>query len=255
MALNRASYRRVPDLYTVGKEIELLDGQIMWLQVMNPFERDEAQHDAAVARSRIMLALKDQPQSDEMTQVRSMYLDEGRESAISRLVESKKAELFLEVMDEMRTDKDEWGERIDLIERNPDLAAVETEAERVFLSELQDSFALEVARRLESSIMVETEELESLDEVALYDRYVDWFLEQRGNSVGMGEYRITEMWYASRACVGVQTDGEWDHSGCEGHQVRVFESKDEVKHLPQALQGLIVGALMELEISEREGKS
>jgi hypothetical protein len=245
----------VPDLYVVGTELELLDGQIMWLQVMNPFERDEAQHDASVARSRLTLALRDQPDSEELAQVRSMFVGAGRDAAIEAIMEAKKVDLFLEIMDELKTEE-EWRERVEVLQRTADLSTVPTEAERTYLIELQEAFALEVAKRLESAIMVDREVLEESSDDVLYEKYKDWFLEQRGGVAGMGEYRMTEMWYSCRACVGVKgEDGVWDHSECEGHQVRVFESKDEVRHLPEALQARIIGALMELEMSEREAKN
>ncbi len=57
MALTRAKYRRVPEPYTVGTELVLKDGVVLWLQVMNPFERDEAQRDAQLARTRLVMAL------------------------------------------------------------------------------------------------------------------------------------------------------------------------------------------------------
>jgi hypothetical protein len=254
VALNRASYRRVPDLYVVGGVLELLDGSVMWLQIMNPFEREEAQHDAAVVRSRLMLALKDSADSDEMAQVRSMFVESGRGSIEDQLLESKKVDLFIEVMDDMRTE-DDWRERIEILQRNEDISTLPTEMEQNYLIEMQQAYALEVAKRLESAVMVDKEELAELTEDALYARYTDWYLDQRGGALGMGEYRLTEMWYACRACIGVKTDGGWDHSGCEGHQIRVFESKDEVKHLPEKLQTDIVARLMELEMTEREAKN
>jgi hypothetical protein len=254
VALNRASYRRVPDLYVVGGVLELLDGSVMWLQIMNPFEREEAQHDAAVVRSRLMLALKDSADSDEMAQVRSMYIDLGRDGVIAQLLESKKVELFIEVMDDMRTE-DDWRERIEILQRNDDISTLPTEMEQNYLIEMQQAYALEVAKRLESAVMVDSEILEETSEESLYEQYRDWYLEQRGGTLGMGEYRLTEMWYACRACVASKTDGEWDHSGCEGHQIRVFESKDDVKHLPEKLQAVIVARLMELEMTEREAKN
>lgn len=255
MALSRSSYRRLPDLYTVGRELPLRDGQTMWLQVMNPFERDEAQHDASVARSRLTLALRDQPDSDELAQVRSMFVTQGRESAVEAIMETKKAELFVEVMDELRVDED-WRERIEVLQRTEDLSTVPTEVEREYLLTMQEQFALEVARRLESAIMVDRDILDEIDMDTLWERYLDWWLDHRGNMIGMAEYRMSEVWYSCRACIGTKAeDGTWDHSDCEGHQVRVFESKDEVRHLPEELQGEIINALMEMEMTEREAKN
>lgn len=254
MALSRAAYRRLPDLYTVGKEVELRDGTVMWLQVMNPFERDEATHDASVVRSRLMLALKDNPDSEERTQLRSMFVDQGRDGVTAVLVEAKQLSLFVEVMDELRVEE-EWRDKVDLLERTDDLASVPSETEREFLLKLQEEFALELARRLESAIAVERDILNECSEDELYDKYTEWWIEQRGGSLALAEYRLTEMWYAARACVGVKdSEGNWDHTSCEGHVVRVFDSKDEVKHLPEGLQMMIIEELASLEISERDAK-
>jgi hypothetical protein len=254
MAPSRAAYRRVPDLYTVGTELELRDGTVMWLQVMNPFERDEATHDATAVRARISLALTAQPESEEMAQVRAMYLQDGRAAAIEALMAPRRTDAFVEVIDEMRSE-DEWRERVDLLQRNPDLSTVATDAEREFLMGLQEAYAVEVAMRLKSASDVEQEQLEALDDDALHEEYAKWWIDQRGSSLGMAEYRLTEMWFSCRACAGTRADGGWDHDGCDGHRVRVFESKDEVKHLPEALQVLIAGALAELEMTERDAKN
>jgi hypothetical protein len=53
----------------------------------------------------------------------------------------------------------------------------------------------------------------------------------------------------------VQTESGWDHSACESHQVRVWESRDEVKALPTELQSLIIGSLQRLDMSETEAKN
>lgn len=254
MAVSRAAYRRLTDLYTVGKTLELRDGTVMWLQVMNPFERDEATHDASVARSRIMLALKETPDSDESKALRAMWVDTGRDGAIDVLIEAKKIEIFLEVMDEMKTD-DEWREKVEMLQRVEDLSTVASETEREYIMAVQEQFALELARRLESATLVEKDILSEMSDEQVYDRYKEWWIEQRGGSIALAEYRLTEIWYAARACVAVRDGDDWDHSGCDGHTVRVFESKDDVKHLPEGLQKYLVEELAELEITEREGKS
>lgn len=57
----------------------------MFLRVLNPFERDEAIHDAQLARSRLILALKSDHGSDERMKVEAAFLQHGVENARTTL--------------------------------------------------------------------------------------------------------------------------------------------------------------------------
>ena len=111
MALDRSIYKRLPDLYKTGKTVTLPDGQPMWLQVLNPFERDEAVRDASVARTRLKLSIENHPESDEAVTLELVVSDMTREDMIDEMVTGKKVNAFLEVYDEMRAE-DEWREKV-----------------------------------------------------------------------------------------------------------------------------------------------
>jgi len=249
----RSSYRRLSDLYVRGKELVLADGTVMWLQAMNAFERQEATSDAAAARSRLVLALNDDPDGNEAAIMRAQYTETGREDIINLMMESTSFEAYLEIIDELRADE-KWREKIDVIERSPDLAQVATDLERDYLMRLMDEYATEIGSRLDVITSIDRQEMEGMSDDALWEKYRTWWIEQRGNMVGMFEYRMTQLWYACRICSAVKKDGGWDHGSCD-HRVRVFEEKDEIRHLPEDLQEVIATALAGLEMTEREGKS
>lgn len=89
MPPSRSKYRRLPDLYTVGTELVLKDGTVLWMQVLNPFEQDEAKLDAQAARARLVLALKTDAATAERDTVRGWFLEDGHDTAVQRLVDGK----------------------------------------------------------------------------------------------------------------------------------------------------------------------
>ena len=251
MAMNRLKYRRVTDLYVSGVELVLRGGDVLWLQVLNPFERDEAMHDAQVARSRVTLALKEGP-SDELTKVRAAFFDDGRERAIARLVEAKRSEAYIKIVDELSSDE-EWKEKIDLLRRAGDLATTSTPEELEYLDQLVTEYSLELASRVDSQTEFDQDSYADEDDESLWESYRDWWLDRRGSEIGMTEYRFTELWLAARVCDATKRDdGSFDHSGCDGHREHAFVDKSEVRHLPEKLQADMIEALAKLDMSERE---
>jgi len=105
--VDRKKYRRTTDLYVEGREWVLKDGTVIWLQVMNPFELEEARHDAQVARGRIAMALKGPEGGDERDKVVSQFYADGRDFAINRLAEAKAGMALPKVVDGLHDDP-EW---------------------------------------------------------------------------------------------------------------------------------------------------
>jgi hypothetical protein len=48
---------------------------------------------------------------------------------------------------------------------------------------------------------------------------------------------------------------DWDHSSCEGHRLRVYETKTDVRSLPEDLQALLSETLRVVSMTEREAKN
>jgi hypothetical protein len=122
MALTREKYKRVPDLYVTGKELVLKDDQVMWMQALNPLERDEAASDAQVARARLVMALKSDHSSDERMKVEAAFFDDGRETAIRRLVNTKLRDNLTATINAIRNDP-EWKERLEIVSRGEEVMA------------------------------------------------------------------------------------------------------------------------------------
>lgn len=253
MTLTREKYRRLPELYTVGTELVLLDGTVMWLQIINPFEVDEAIRDGHVARSRFVLAFRESGSGDQ-ARLRAAFMDQGRDKTIQMLLDARRSEALLEVIDELRVDET-WRDKAQLVERGDGLLSVPSEAEREYQAQVEVEYATEVSRRMSALEEYAKVGFESCSDEQLWESYEDWFLESRGAELGMAEYRLTEMLYAARACAATRSGDGWDHGGCDSHRVRVFESKEEIRHLPEQLLNQIRDALAELSMSEREAKN
>lgn len=255
MAPNRSKYKRLPDLYVVGKELVFKDDVVMWLQALNPFQMDEARHDAQVARSRIVMALKSEHGSDERSKVTASLFEDGREAAVQRLVEAKVGEKILEVVAAIQNDPD-WKERLEIQERGEDIRATpKDEAEIKLLEQIEGEYVNEVVSRQETERDYYLQHYGAMDEAALTEAYIDWYVERRGSTVAMAEYALTEAWYGSRVCDGKLTEDGWDHSGCDHHQMLAFDSKAEVRELPEGIQQMIADGLRELNMTVREAKN
>lgn len=256
MALSRSKYKRVPDLYTTGTEYTLKDDTVLWLQVLNPFEQDEAKMDAQAARARLVLALKSPHGSKERDIVRSWFLDDGMAAAVDRLVDAKLGPKIIDIVNDIRSDPD-WKERLLITERQDELLARPLEdAERQILNDVNNDFVKEVTDRSNSERDYLRHVYEELDEDGLFDEYIEAYIERRGMDLSLAEYALTELWYAARVCdAGQIEDGSWDHSKCENHGTQVWENKVEVRALPEDLQSDLTVAMQRLNMTAREAKN
>lgn len=251
---SRGKYKRLTDLYVDGTEYVLRDGTVMWLQIPNPFEYDEARHDAAVARSRLTLALKTHG-TDEMTKVRGTFLQNGKAGAIEIMTGAKASDFLMKAYDDIRADPD-WRERADIIDRGEEiLGRAPEDTERTYLLEMGEEYSREMGKRILDQQEALAEHLGILSEEDLWSEFQTFYLDRRGGELGLVEYKLTELWYACRCCDGVRgEDGTWDHGQCDGHQVKVFEDKADVRALPSDLQSSLSDALQDITLAERAAK-
>ena len=252
MALSRAKYKRLPDLYVAGTEVVLKDGTVAWLQVLNPFEIDEARHDAQVARSRLVMALQTHG-SDEMRFVEAQLWQDGIEEARKRLVQSKTNDTLIKTVDSIRDDP-EWTERLEILNRSDDDAPLE-DIEKKLLEKTQGEYIAEITRRIKDEEDWLTRQYADATAEVLKEEYTKLYIERRGNDLAAAEFRVVEIWYGARVCEGVQAeDGTWNHEACEGHQLRIFDTKAEVRQLPAELGNLLGEAYDALSMSQREAR-
>lgn len=253
MALSRAKYKRLPDLYVTGKEVELKDGEVMWMQILNPFELDEARHDAQVARARLVMALQKHG-SDEMNFVDSALWQDGIEGARNKLVEAKAAPQIVKVVDSVRNDP-EWTERLEIMDRTADDDRLEG-AELALLSDIQRDYVDEVTKRMDDETEFIRLQFADADEATLREEYAKLYIDRRGGELAQQEFRVTELWYAARVCEGVKAEDEtWSHERCEGHVLQAFETKGDVRMLPEDLTVLLGAAYDAANMSARDAKN
>jgi hypothetical protein len=74
--VGKSKYKRLVDLYVIGKVHVLRDGTPLWLQVLNPFEREVVRREAQIAQARQVLAMKEHG-SDEQNAHQGRLLRRG----------------------------------------------------------------------------------------------------------------------------------------------------------------------------------
>lgn len=241
-------YRRLTELFVQGKAVKMPDGGYLWVQVVNSFERDECLSDAQVSRARLIMALRNQ--GDERVKVEGRLHEVGREEFISDLAQARAAGKASEIAEDMRDDP-EWKERMLILLRTDfnQAAAPATEEEKQVMEKIQAEVVNEMVRRELDEQELSQRKLARLGDEELVDEWVDEWLERRGSGLATAEFRLTELWYASRYCEAVPgEDSDLDHGRCEGHRERFFETKNDARSAPTALQDLLREALDELNM-------
>jgi hypothetical protein len=253
MSVIKQRFRRLTDLFVNGKAVPMPDGSHLWIQVINAFERDEAISDAQVARARIVLALKNDGR--ERLKVEARMEEIGKVVMAEDLARAKSEVKTGDFIEEMRVDP-EWKERMDLVMRTDfDTAArPATPEETLLMAKINSEVLTELDKRENDECAFLERKYARMSDEEFLDVWIDEWLERRGSDLATAEYRLTELWYATRYCDGDLLDGVLDHTKCEGHRIAVFESKGEARSAPTGLQELLRAALDELNLAGRDPK-
>lgn len=247
-------FRRLTDLFVEGRPVALPDGTYLWVQAVNAFERDECVNDAHVARSRLVLALRNN--GDERVKVEARLIERGRDALISELAGVKTDEKYPNIISELEDDP-EWSERVEILRRTDvdESAKPETDDEKKLLETIWADYYAEIGRRLEAERDWLVNKYSRVDDVELLDAYVEAWLERRGRERANAEFSLSEMWYSTRYCEATaDADGNLDHSRCDGHRERVFATKNDARSAPDALQELIGAEINKLAMPVRDPK-
>lgn len=246
-------FRRLTELFVNGKAVPMPDGTHLWVQVVNSFERDEAISDAQVARARIVLALKGD--GKERIKVEGRLAEIGKDAMAGDLARAKAEMKTGDFADEMRVDP-EWKERMDIALRTDFNTAAKpaTDEETTLMAKINAEILAEFAKREDDECSFLERSYERMSDEEFIDVWVEEWLDRRGSDLATAEYRLTELWYATRYCDASGPEGALDHTACEGHRVPVFESKADARSAPQELQELLRAALDELNLAGRDPK-
>lgn len=247
-------FRRLTELFVRGKAVPLPDGTYLWVQVINAYERDECLSDAQVSRSRMILALK--KDGEERIKVKARLAELGHEAMGAQLARSRSEGKMSDFADQMRADPD-WKERMDILMRTDFETAAKppTIEETALIATINDEVLSELIKRENDERAFLERRYERMSEEDLIDEWAEEWMERKGATLSAQDYRLTELWYATRYCEAVTTDtDELDHSLCNGHSEKVFETKQDARSAPSELSELLRAALDELNMAGRDPK-
>lgn len=252
----KSKYKRISDLYTVGDVIALEGDNLIWMQVLNPYEKHECQLDAQTARARLVLALKDEG-SDETARLRGTFEGVSDAEMVDILVEFDAGESMVKAVNGIKDDP-EWAERNAILERSDDLIArPESDPERKLLASYNEQYMIELQNRVGEELDYLRSQYAGSTRGQLWESYVEKSIEAQGSERAIEEYYLTEIWLASRNCDATwdPINERYDHENCGGHKERAWDDKHEVRTLPDTLQALLRSKMDELNMSVREAKN
>lgn len=248
-----AKYKKLTDLFVCGVTVELPDGDPLWVQALNPWEKSEAVKAGQTARALLSLAMHNEDSSDYV-RLRSKFEEWGVEMVVEEIINSK-TNMFVVRASLQTRQEEEWRERISVIERSPDLVTGLSEEEQQLVVTAAGDWAQEIKDRVASFITTERRQLELMDKERLWKEFVEAYVNGVGGEQGMAEYRIAEMFYAIRECSAIKDGERWDHDPCGGHTSRFFEQLADVKSQPEGLLKLLIAALDDVQVEEMEAKN
>lgn len=238
--------RRITDLFDEGKELVLREGDspvLVWVNKLNSFETDEARQDGAVARARLILALK-----EIGTPEKALYeasLAEMRVEVIrDALLNARQGEWFLQATNELRVEED-WREKVAMVERQGELTEMSAE-ERTLMAKLNEEYLTELQARVQQARADASRELLGLDEASIKEKHREAWLDNQGMASFTRAYQKTQVYFALRLCSATKKNehGGWDHVGCD-HSQRACDTRDEVTRIPQELIDSVLTSLRE----------
>jgi hypothetical protein len=237
LMVSRTKYRKAADLYVVGTEVVLKDDTVLWVQALNPFDYDEAQRIGAAARARFQLAMREYG-SDELVRFEAQAAEMPVEAKAARIAEVKASEIIQKAIGELESE-DEWAEIRAVLDRSDELREGSDEEKRL-IEDKNKEYIAEVNRRVEAERDYLEKKWLAADEseldAALRELYVDHVAGERATR----EYEVVEVFLGTRACDGVLRDDlTYSHEACESHVLTAFETKAEVRGLPEELFELI----------------
>lgn len=252
--MGRGKYKRLPDLFVSGRELVFEDGTVMWLQVMNPFEVEEARRDASAARSRLIMALREIG-TPEYDSVRGAFYTRTRPNVIDDMIKAKSNKIFMEAQQSVEVDP-EWKERLEIARRFDETPPAE-DAEVQLFEKINRDWLEAVTALVNDETDYQVRKLESLSEEDLLKEYEELWLEAKGSEAALRAYHVAEVFYGARCCDAVpDEDGKFtedSHAKCN-HRVTVYESKDEVREVPSGLWATLRTGFEQISMSDRDAR-
>jgi hypothetical protein len=255
--------RSLADLFVRGVELTLDDGGgaiQVWLQKLNPVERETVIRKADSARARSLAGQNDKESEIYLSAIGDIdSLD--RETKITMLVESERSRVTPMVQEEISL-QDQWANE-DYLQGLRDSWA--DKLNKRFLEDPDDVEAQRVQKELQRYVDQVNEAIEvkmadhraqfseAIPEKEIDNSVLKLTFKLRGDMVWVNEYQRSEIWQAVRKCEAEKTEEGWDHSKCD-HKEKALPTRDDVDALMEPTLARLSGALLELTVDPLEGK-
>jgi hypothetical protein len=222
--------------------------------VINSYEREECVSDAQVARARLILALKEH--GDERTKVEGRLAEIGFEAMARDLAAARAGQKIPSSPTRCATTpsgRSAWrscarptstprqaGHR----SRNPPHAKINADIMGEF----------DQAREADEADFL-MRKFDRMTDDEFIDEWVEEWVDRKGTTLAGNEFRLTELWYASRFCEGTTSpEGTLDHGRCDGHRDRIFETKADARARPRRPARTDASAIDEMNLEGRDPK-
>jgi hypothetical protein len=241
--------RRLGDLYVVGQELTLDDGEgavTVWINKLNPVDQEAALRNANAARARVLAGKRD-PDNQERLSLESELLDQSKDELVDFLaadaLNNKQEALEAELAAEQEWDDknylqgllDAWeGGMEDRYNRDPE----DAEAKHVF--EEMDRWHKVVQERLDGEKERLQADIGQRTEDILRQQVLERLLTVQADLAWLSEYHLSEILFAVR---------EPDH-----HKKKYFNGRADVEELPQEVMMALYEGYRNLSIDPTEGK-
>jgi hypothetical protein len=252
----KAKYKKLTDLYVRGTVKEFDDGTVMWIQVMNPFEADEAKRNAQAVRARIVGALESGI-SNEIEAMTDNFHLRSRKESIDDILNTNYIKWYQESVDEIQVHED-WSERVEMLKRADNDTSHVSPEEQEYLAQVNREWVIELERRLDEKISYERSICERMSPEDLLKEYRELYLQRRGTEHAIAEFNLNEVYFSTRECNAQKGDEDSSftvdsHSKCN-HSIRVFDSVEEVRDLPVELFQELLSSIGSIGMSARDAR-
>lgn len=250
--------RRITDLFVEGTGVYLGDDPqghpiLVWVNKLNSFQVEEARRDGA-ARRGLRLAELGKPDTPERAAMNSEVVLWTVEELRQRWVNQKSEELYLDVLNDIEADP-EWRDKLGMIRRLPTLLreanAAEDDPRRQELVEMQQGYFQAIADGQEQKQKDALREAAKMSRKDLQADFLERWRQRLSLDEFMEERRVTELFYALRACEATRKDGAFDHTDCN-HSQRALAEREQVRGLPEGVIVKCIEALDAVTLTERE---
>lgn len=242
------------DLYTVGKEIVVKQGEVevpVYLRKLSPVDHETAMRRANAKRARTLTLkhLKLDNSDEERDAVLNEVFDTAptRERLIEFLVEDKVSKVVKAREAEVAA-REHWAEN-DLLQGLKDAWLEEyfvrfstdpEDQEARDIKEKIDEFNKEVQEFIEGDRRDARKTFEDYDDEKLIKLALDRLIEAKADADWLTEYRRSEVWLGTRKP--------------DNHKEKYFKSREEVDDLSINVLAELINNFMELTVDAIEGK-